>query len=310
MMTNKSQLFSGVESELVTLRDVIRFGVSQFNAHDLFFGHGSGDALEEATNLALFSLNLPFDLPGHFMESRLTREERVAILQLMSRRISERIPAAYIIQRAWFAGLEFVVDERVLIPRSPIAELIEQRFEPWLTDHEPHTILDLCTGSGCIAIACAVVLPQAQVDAVDISADALSVAAINCERQGVQGRVELIKSDLFAGLAGRRYDLIVSNPPYVDAQEMQALPREYHHEPALGLASGERGLDHPLRILREAKQFLNPYGVLILEVGNSEAALVAHCPGVPFVWLDFTRGGGGVLLITREQLEEYHHAFV
>ncbi|MDH4275515.1 MAG: 50S ribosomal protein L3 N(5)-glutamine methyltransferase [Gammaproteobacteria bacterium] len=309
-MKNTEQAFLDAENELVSVRDIIRFGVSQFNAHDLFFGHGTADALEEASNLALFGLHLPFDLPGHYMESRLTKAERGAILKLYLRRIRERKPAAYLVKRAWFAGLEFVVDERVLVPRSPIAELIETRFEPWLIDNEPHKILDLCTGSGCIAIACAVVFPHAQVDAADISEDALAVATINCERQGVQDRVTLMRSDLFSALKGRKYDLIVSNPPYVDAQEMAELPQEYRHEPALGLASGAQGLDHPLRILREAAAHLNHNGILILEVGNSEAALVDHCPGVPFTWLDFQRGGQGVLLISRELLVEHQAAFL
>jgi ribosomal protein L3 glutamine methyltransferase len=290
-------------TELQTIRDMVRWSVSQFNASGLYYGHGTDSAWDEAITLILRSLHLPHDINPTVLDARLTQTERAELQKLINKRISERIPVPYLIHEAWFAGIPFYVDERVLIPRSPIAELIENEFQPWLQS-EPKNILDLCTGSGCIAIATAKIFPYADVDASDISADALAVAKINVLRHGVEDQVQLHQADLFNGLAPKKYDIIVSNPPYVDAAEMAALPAEYQHEPRLGLTAGKDGLDIALRILQDANAYLNPNGILIVEVGNSEYALSENFPNIPFTWIDFERGGGGVFLLTAQQLRE------
>lgn len=292
-------------SELYTLRDMIRWAVSHFNEAGLYYGHGTDNAWDEAVALVLHTLYLPHNVNPTVMDARLTSQEKDKIHQLIRRRIDERIPLPYLTHEAWFSGLPFFVDERVLIPRSPIAELIENHFLPWVEEDSVHSILDLCTGSGCIAIACAQAFPDAKVDASDISNDALAVAKINVLRHEVEDRLELVKSDLFEGLSGRKYDVIVSNPPYVDEEDMSLLPKEYHHEPKLGLEAGKTGLDIAIRILREAGNYLNPHGILIVEVGNSELALVEAFPDVPFVWLEFQRGDGGVFLLTAEELKKH-----
>lgn len=292
-------------AELVTLRDYIRWGASQFNAASLFFGHGTDNAWDEAAQLVLYALHLPVQASNpHWFDARLTMAERRAVVELLERRIHERIPAAYLTGEAWFAGLKFRVDERVLVPRSPIAELIEQGFEPWL-QHLPEKVLDLCTGSGCIGIACAYAFPEADVDLSDISPDALAVAQCNIKEHQLQDRVRAVQSDLFAGLQGQVYDLIVSNPPYVDREDLAAMPAEYHAEPALGLASGDDGLDFTRRLLGEACEHLTPEGLLVVEVGNSQPALERTFPDLPFTWLEFAQGGQGVFVLSATDLQDW-----
>ena len=295
---------------LLTLRDFIRWGASRFNEAGLFFGHGTDNALDESVVLVLHALHLPSDLPVQYLDARLTLDERERVLDLLTRRVEERLPAAYLTHDAVFAGLHFFVNENVLVPRSPIAELIETGFSPWLDENSVGRVLDLCTGSGCIAIGCAYAFPDASVDAVDISPAALDVARINVNRHHLEQRVEVIQSDLFEALKGRRYELIVSNPPYVSEAEMAELPDEYQREPALGLEAGFDGLDIVSTILREAAEHLEPDGILVVEVGNSVEALIERYPSVPFLWLDFERGGHGVFLLTADQLNEYQSEFV
>ncbi|MFM2483695.1 50S ribosomal protein L3 N(5)-glutamine methyltransferase [Celerinatantimonas yamalensis] len=288
-------------SELHTIQDMLRWAVSHFNYANLYYGHGTDNAWDEAIQLIFPSLCLPLEIGQDVKEARLTKSERQMLVELVIRRVKERVPVAYLTHKSWFAGLEFFVDERVLVPRSPIAELIEQQFQPWLR-HEPKRILDLCTGSGCIAIACGYAFPNAEVDAVDISVDALAVAEINIQNHGVEQQVFPIQSDGFSQLSGQRYDLIVSNPPYVDEVDMAHLPEEFCHEPELGLASGVDGLALTRQILRQGADHLTDDGVLIVEVGNSQVHLEAQYPQVPFTWLAFANGGHGVFAITREQL--------
>jgi len=287
---------------LRTLRDFLRWGASRFAGAGLFYGHGTDGAADEAAVLIAHVLHLDLPLAPEFLDAALTVEERVAVTALLHRRINERLPAPYLTGEAWFAGLRFAVDPRVLIPRSPIAEMIENGFSPWLDDTDPTRILDIGTGSGCIAIACALAFPQARVDALDISPDALAVAAANVARYGLQERVRLLQSDLYGALAGERYDLIVSNPPYVPDDEYASLPDEYRHEPQGALLSPDAGLEHPLRILHGAADHLNEGGLLVLEVGATWPALVERLPQLPFTWVEFARGGQGVAAISREEL--------
>lgn len=294
---------------LVTIQDFIRWGATRFNKAGLCFGHGTDNALDEAAQLVMVSLHLGPDLPGTFRECRLTPSERVTITDLIERRVAERLPAAYLTGSAWFAGLEFLVNDQVLVPRSPMAELIEAGFDPWIDGEQVGRVLDLCTGSGCIGIAAAVYLPDADVELVDISNSALEVARHNVERLGVGDRVRVLESDLFDALGGNRYDLILCNPPYVSEQEYQGLPMEYRREPELGLLGGEDGLDLVVRILREAGRHLTDEGILILEVGSSAAEFERRIPGVPWTWLEFERGGEGVLLLTREQIDLHQDQF-
>lgn len=296
--------------QLETIVDFVRWGASCFNEAGLFFGHGTDNAVDESLFLVLHALHLKPGLPPELMQSRLIESEKREVADLIRRRVEERLPSPYLTHEAWFGGLPFYVDERVLVPRSPIAELIEGQFSPWIESEEVHSILDLCTGSGCIAIASAMAFPWAEVDAVDISSDAIEVAKINIERHRMQEHVTPIESDLFGSLEGKRYDLIVSNPPYVDAEDLAEMPEEFRREPELGLASGDDGLDITVRILSQATDYLTEKGSLVVEVGNSEAALVERFPDVPFIWLDFERGGEGVFLLHAETLLECRDQFL
>lgn len=294
-----------LDCNVKTLGELISWGAMQFETASLVFGHGSDNAWDEAALLVLHAVGLPPENTRHDLEQVLTDQQKQLACSLLLRRIAERKPAAYLIHQAWFAGLRFYVDERVLIPRSPLAELIEARLEPWIQAHRVRSILDLCTGSGCIGIACAYYFPHAHIDVSDISSAALEVARENIEHHGLQERVAAIQSDLFEELRERRYDIIISNPPYVDAENLAALAPEYGYEPAIALAGGEYGLDLVERILRQSAQHLNPEGVLIIEVGDSEANLVARYPQIPFMWLEFERGGYGVCVLTAEQCLAY-----
>lgn len=291
-------------SALLTLQDHIRWGASRFAQAGLSFGHGMASAIDEAAYLVLHTLHLPVDTPSLYFSSRLTTTEREEVVAVLEQRITTRKPAAYLTREGWFCGLPFYVDERVLIPRSPLAEYIEKQFAPWIDPTNVHHILDLCTGSGCIGIACAYAFPGAEVDLSDISTDALAVASINVARHRAEHQVHTVHSDLFEQMQGRTYDLIVSNPPYVDEQDMAALSPEFLHEPVLGLASGRDGLEHARRILRAAPAHLTEQGILVVEVGNSQYALQETYPAAPFQWLTFERGGDGVFLLTATQLQE------
>uniref|UniRef100_A0A8J7VWN7 50S ribosomal protein L3 N(5)-glutamine methyltransferase n=1 Tax=Coralloluteibacterium stylophorae TaxID=1776034 RepID=A0A8J7VWN7_9GAMM len=292
-------------AELATLIDFIRYGASRFNAAGLTFGHGHDNALDEATQLVLHSLHLPHDIGPAYGQARLTAEEKDAILGLFQRRIDERVPACYLTGEAWFAGLSFKSDARALVPRSPIAEQIEAGFEPWLAGRPVARALDVCTGSGCIAIAMAHYNPQWEVTGVDISDEALALAVENRERLHA-ANVRLLHSDLFSALDGETFDLIVTNPPYVTNAQTDALPPEYAHEPDLGLRAGDDGLDLALRILRDAPAHLSEHGLLICEVGESEADLVRLLPEVPVAWLEFRVGQMGVFAIDRADLVAHH----
>lgn len=295
-------------TRLRTVRDYIRWAVSRFHGAGLFFGHGSDNAWDEARQLVLGALHLPWEIADSYLDCRLEDDEHAQLQALLERRIEERVPTAYLLGEAWFCGLPFIVDERVLIPRSPLAELIEQHFQPWLPA-EPVRILDLCTGSGCIGIACAYEFPEAEVVLADLSFEALEVANHNIERHGLEERVYCVQGDGFAGLPGQRFDLILSNPPYVDAEDFADMPAEYRHEPALGLACGEDGLDLVRRMLAEAADHLSDKGLLIVEVGNSRVHVEALYPEVDFTWLEFERGGHGVFLLAAQQCREHQQLF-
>jgi ribosomal protein L3 glutamine methyltransferase len=290
---------------LSTLLDFMRWGASRFVEAGLSYSHGMSSPLDESVYLVLRTLNLPVDTPDVYWQSAITEAEKQSVLNVFKQRVEQRTPAAYIMQEGWFAGLQFYVDERVLVPRSPIAELVEAQFTPWVNPDEVEAVLDLCTGSGCIGIACAYAFPMATVDLSDVSDDALEVARMNVEKHDAANRVTVIKSDLFEGLGNKTYDIIVSNPPYVDAEDMHALSAEFHHEPELGLSSGADGLDCTHHILKHAATHLNDEGILVLEVGNSQHALAQVYPDVPFQWMDFERGGDGVFLLTKHQLERF-----
>nr|WP_199864029.1 50S ribosomal protein L3 N(5)-glutamine methyltransferase [Pseudomonas sp. CFBP 8758] len=291
-----------------TVRDHIRWAVSRFHGEELFFGHGTDNAWDEARLLVLGALNLPYEIADSYLDCRLEDDEIVRVQHLLKRRMEERVPAAYLIGEAWFCGMSFIVDAQVLVPRSPIGELIENSFEPWLSQ-PPARILDLCTGSGCIGIACADVFQDAEVVLADLSFEALEVANQNIERHGQEERVYTVQGDGFEGLPGQCFDLIVCNPPYVDAEDFADMPAEYQHEPELGLACGDDGLNLVRRMLAEAADHLNDKGLLIIEVGNSQVHVEALYPEVDFNWLEFQRGGHGVFMLSAAQCREHQALF-
>jgi len=294
--------FDDTES-LITVRDWLRFAVSRFNEAKLFFGHGSDNAFDEAAYLILHTLHLPLDRLEPFLDASLTHGESEEVQVVIERRVKERIPAAYLTNEAWLGEHRFYVDERVIVPRSFIAELLPEQLAPWVENPDAVTrALDLCTGSGCLAILAALAFPNAEIDAVDLSKDALDVAAKNVAEYGLADRVDLIESDLFAALDGRTYDVILSNPPYVNAESVAQLPPEYRAEPALALGSGEDGLDATRQILAAAKTHLNPGGLLVVEIGHNRDDLEAAYPTLPFIWLDTESGDQFVFMLRREDL--------
>ena len=296
-------MIAQAQSQLHTIRDLLRFAVSQFNKAGLHFGHGSANAYDEAAYLILKTLYLPLDQLEPFLDARVTDTECSQVLEMIDRRVTDRIPVAYLTHEAWLGDFNFYVDERVIIPRSFIAELLQTQLSPWVT--EPETIisaLDLCTGSGCLAILMAHAFENAQIDAVDISTQALAVAHKNVQNYGLEQKIDLIESDLFSALHGKHYDLIISNPPYVNAESMTELPREYRHEPENALASGLDGLDATRQILQHAARYLTDGGILVVEIGHNRAKLEQAYPRVPFTWLETSAGDEFVFLLQREQL--------
>lgn len=291
--------------ELLTLRDWLRWAVSRFTAAELFFGHGTDNAWDEAIWMLLATLNLPRDRLEPFLDARLTRNERLAVANIIEQRVARRLPAAYLLNEAWLGPYRFYVDERVIVPRSYFAELLEDGLAPWIEDAENVTsALDLCTGSGCLAIVMAHAFPNATIDAIDISPAALAVARRNITDHGLTACVQAIESDLFAAVAGKRYDLILSNPPYVTTEAMAALPPEYRHEPSLALAAGEDGMDVVRRILREAHTHLNPGGFIAIEVGHNRAEVEAAFPELSAIWLDTTSSSDKIFLVGHDDLPD------
>jgi len=290
--------------DLHTVRDYLRYASTRFAASGLYYGHGTDNVWDEAVQLVMRSLSLPLENNTLFLDARLVREEKELILDRLNRRITERVPLAYLLGEAWFMGMPFNVDERVLVPRSPLGELLENGLQPWLGDKPVQRVLDLCTGSGCIGIGAATVFDEALVDLSDISLEALEVAESNIDLHGLGDRVQCIQSDVFSNLVGQ-YDVILSNPPYVDAEDLADMPEEYHHEPALGLAAGADGLDIAHRILAKAADHLTQDGLLIVEVGNSWVAMDEAYPDLPLTWLEFENGGSGVFLVTAEDLRKW-----
>ncbi len=303
-----STTYTQAVKQLNSILDWVRFAASEFERNDLYYGHGTDNAWDEAMLLVTASLHMPFDIGPERIQCRLIDDERLLLAQRIEMRVNQRIPVAYLINQANFFGLPFYVDERVLVPRSPIAEILKNRISPWMDHKEPSRILDLCCGSGCIGIASLKVFPDAQLDLADLSQDALDVADINIQNYGLYEQVAAIQSDLFVNLQGP-YDLILSNPPYVDLEDLSDMPDEYHHEPAMGLGSGDDGLDITRQILANATDYLSKDGVLVVEVGNSWLNLEAAFPEVPFHWVQFEHGGDGVFVFTREQLEQHQHHF-
>jgi ribosomal protein L3 glutamine methyltransferase len=300
---------ANVPTDPHSVRDFVLWAEQRFQQARLYFGHGTDNARDEAAWLVASTMAIPFAELDARAEYRLTSAEADSIRSRVEARVTTRKPLAYLLQEAWFAGLKFYVDERVIVPRSLIGDFLPERFQPWVRPAQVHRLLDLCTGSGCIAIAAALAFPEAQVEAADISSEALAVARINVEAHGLDARVTLIQSDLFSELQGRRYDLILTNPPYVEARDMASLPTEYRHEPELALASGPSGLDAIIRILAVAADHLNPHGLLIAEVGNSCLPLQQRFPQVRFVWLTAASGDESVFLLGREELTRHAARF-
>ncbi len=297
--------------ELHTIRDWLRFTVSQFEASDIFFGHGTDNSYDEAVWLVMSALHLPHDTLHNFLDAVITETERKHLAHLVEQRITKRTPTAYLLREAWLRGFKFYVDERVIVPRSFIAELLdfneegEHGLQPWIEHPELiNSAVDICTGSGCLGILLANAFPDAAIDVVDISADAIAVCNINIANYGLQAQITAIQSDMFAALTGKKYDLIISNPPYVDAPSMATLPVEYRNEPQIALGSGDAGLDHTHTILREAAEHLNDDGILVVEIGHNRDALLAAYPNLPFTWLEVTSGSQFVFLLTKEQLTQ------
>ncbi|WP_025041548.1 50S ribosomal protein L3 N(5)-glutamine methyltransferase [Nitrosospira briensis] len=298
-------MYREAKTQLQTVRDLLRFAVSRFNDAGLFFGHGSASAYDEAVYLVLHTLHLPLDQLEPFLDARLTSVELDQVLGILKRRATEKIPAAYLTNEAWLGDFSFYVDERAIVPRSFIAELLQEQLAPWI--EEPgniHSALDLCTGSGCLAVLLAHAFENAAIDAADISHEALQVAQKNVSDYDLEHRISLVRSDLFAALAGRRYDLIISNPPYVSAKSMATLPEEYRHEPRSALASGEDGLEATRAILLQAADYLTDRGILIVEIGHNRQALEQAFPLTPFTWLETSAGDEFVFLLRRDQLPE------
>lgn len=289
-------------SQAISVRELIQRTENQFSQADLYYGHGTDNALDEAFYLVMTKADLEFDCDEALLNQPLAQDILDDIEKCIQQRIQQRIPVAYLVNRAWFCGHEFYVDERVLIPRSPFAELISSQFMPWLSSNKVNSILDIGTGSACIPIACAYEFPHAKIDAVDIDDDALDIANMNIEKHGFNDRITLFKSDLFEQLKGKKYDLIISNPPYVGRDEMQTLPKEYCHEPGHALEADDNGLDLVGKILKQASAHLNENGMLAVEVGNSMDALIERYPELPFIWLEFENGGDGVFLLNRSDL--------
>jgi ribosomal protein L3 glutamine methyltransferase len=304
-----SQDQAHITDQLHTLRDFIRFTCSYMNEHRVYLGHGHVSTWDEASQLVLSAVHLPWDSDPAVLDAKLLISEKERVLDFVHERVIERRPLPYITGEAWFMGMPFKVDERVLIPRSPIAQLIETEFSPFLRPGPVTRVLDLCTGSGCIGIACAYAFEEAEVDLVDISTDALQVAEENIAEHEMTERVFPIESDVFNALPGQTYDLIVSNPPYVDQEDFDSMPDEYQHEPELALTSGVDGLDITKRILREACDHLNDGGLLVVEVGNSEVHLMEQYPDVSLIWVDLPNGGNGVFAITKEDLMPHRDRF-
>lgn len=289
--------------ELFTIRDWLRFTVSRFEESGIFYGHGTDNAYDEAAWLILSALHLPHDTLENFLDAVITEQERRHLAHLVERRVTERTPTAYLVREAWLKGFKFYVDERVIVPRSFIAELLEEQLAPWIEFPEMVTsAADICTGSGCLGVLLAHAFPDAAIDVVDISPDAISVANINIANYGLQQQVQAIQSDMFTALKGKTYDLIISNPPYVDAPSMATLPQEYRNEPQLALGSGLAGLDHTHTLLREAPKHLNEGGLLVVEIGHNRDALLEAYPDLPFTWLEVEAGNEFVFLLTKEQL--------
>ena len=299
--------FSRLNEELFTIRDWLRFTVSRFEESEIFFGHGTDNAYDEAVWLILSALHLPHDTLHNFLDAVITESERKNLAHLIERRITERVPTAYLLREAWLRGFKFYIDERVIVPRSFIAELLEDGLQPWIEYPELiHSAADICTGSGCLGVLLANAFPDAAIDVVDISPDAIAVCNINIANYGLQAQITAIQSDMFAALKDKKYDLIISNPPYVDAPSMATLPREYQNEPQIALGSGAAGLDHTHTILREAAKYLNDEGILVVEIGHNREALIDAYPDLPFTWLEVESGNEFVFLLTKQQLQSIY----